>query len=157
MGALEAARTAQRLSAAPVAIERRRPAHPAAPAPTPPTRTSFLETVFACSRLSYIMRSSVGSLTSFAQTYTGTISGTVKDPTGAVVPNAKVTVTDVGKGFSYNAQTDAGGIFTVRNLPPATYTERVEAPGFTPFERPNIVVTVNANVEIGRASCRERV
>src|SRR5947209_20596062 len=59
MGALEAARTAQRLSAAPVAIERRRPAHPAAPAPTPATRTSFLETVFACSRLSYIMRSSV--------------------------------------------------------------------------------------------------
>src|SRR5205085_3669985 len=61
MGALEAARTAQRLSAAPVAIERRRPAHPAALAPTPATRTSFLETVFACSRLSYIMRSSVGA------------------------------------------------------------------------------------------------
>src|SRR5947209_18590293 len=55
MGALEAARTAQRLSTAPVAIERRRAAHPAAPA----TRTSVLETVFACSRLSYIMRSSV--------------------------------------------------------------------------------------------------
>jgi len=48
LGALEAARTAQRLSAAPVAIERSCPANPAAPAPTPATRTSFLETVFPC-------------------------------------------------------------------------------------------------------------
>ncbi len=82
----------------------------------------------------------------FGQLYTGSITGTVKDPSGAVVPNAKVTITDVGKGFSYNAQTDNGGIFTIRNLPPATYTERVEAPGFTPYERPNIVLEVNGNV-----------
>lgn len=83
----------------------------------------------------------------FGQLYTGSITGTVKDPTGAVVPNANVTITDVGKGFNYTATTDNGGIFTVKNLPPATYKERVEAPGFTPFERNNIVVEVNSNVE----------
>src|SRR5947209_6416700 len=83
----------------------------------------------------------------FGQVYTGSITGTVKDPTGAVVPNANVTITDVGRGFTNTAQTDSGGIFTVRNLPPATYTERVEASGFTPYERQNIVLQVNSNVE----------
>ena len=87
------------------------------------------------------------TIAAFGQLYTGSITGTVKDPTGAVVPNATVTITDVGKGFNYTAQTDNGGIFTVRNLPPATYKERVEAPGFTPFERVNIVLEVNSNVE----------
>jgi hypothetical protein len=86
-------------------------------------------------------------IVTFGQTYTGSITGTVKDPTGAVVPNANVTITDVGKGFNYTAITDNNGIFTVRNLPPATYTEKVEAPGFTPYERQNIVLQVNSNVE----------
>ncbi len=80
------------------------------------------------------------------QTYTGSITGTVKDPTGAVIPNATVTITDVGKGFNYNANTDAGGLFTVRNLPPATYSEKVEAPGFTPYQRNNIVLEINGGV-----------
>lgn len=38
--------------------------------------------------------------TVFGQLYTGSITGTVKDPTGAVVPNANITITDVGKGFN---------------------------------------------------------
>src|SRR4051812_17878452 len=87
------------------------------------------------------------TITAFGQLYTGSITGTVKDPTGAVVPNANVIITDVGKGFNYTATTDNGGIFTVKNLPPATYKERVEAPGFTPYERNDIVVEVNSNVE----------
>ena len=82
----------------------------------------------------------------FAQTYTGSIAGTVTDPSGSAVPNAKVTITDVAKGYSYNAQTDNGGIFTVRNLPPSTYTETVEASGFNKFERSNIIVEVTGNV-----------
>ncbi len=85
------------------------------------------------------------SFSVFGQTYTGTITGTVTDPSGAAVPNAKVTITDVGKGFTYNAQTDNSGIFTVRSLPPSTYSETVEAPGFSKFERSNIVLQVNGN------------
>ena len=80
------------------------------------------------------------------QTYTGSITGTVKDPTGAVVPNAAVTITDVGKGFNYTANTDAGGLFTVKNLPPATYSEKVEAPGFSAYQRNNIVLEINGGV-----------
>ncbi len=83
--------------------------------------------------------------TVFAQLYTGNIAGTVKDSSGAVVPNAKVTITDQAKGFNYTANTDNSGQFTVKNLPPANYTEKVAAPGFTPFEQPNMVLEVNGS------------
>ena len=93
---------------------------------------------------SLVLMGAVGAL---GQLYTGSITGTVKDPSGAVLTNAKVTITDAAKGFTYNAQTDNSGRFSVRNLPPSTYTERVVATGFTPFEKPNIVVGVSADVE----------
>ena len=82
----------------------------------------------------------------WAQNFTGTVAGTIKDPSGAVVPNAKVILTDDAKGFKYVANSDGSGIFTAKNLPPGTYTERVEAPGFSPFERTNVVLDVNGNV-----------
>ena len=84
----------------------------------------------------------------FGQLYTGSITGTVNDPTGAVVPNAKVTVTDVSRGFSFAAVTDASGTFVVRNLPPSTYNIRVESPGFNAFTRENVTVNVNQNVAV---------
>lgn len=90
----------------------------------------------------------VGSMVMWAQLYTGSVTGAVKDPSGGNVPNATVTITDVATGFSAKAQTDASGGYTIRNLPPATYTERVEAAGFAAFERPNIVVDVNGNVTV---------
>lgn len=86
------------------------------------------------------------ALAAWGQLNTGSISGTVKDPSGAVVPNAKVTIIDTSKGFTYNTVTDASGIYTVRDLPPSTYTVRIEAPGFTRFERPGVVVEVSQNV-----------
>lgn len=96
-----------------------------------------------CRVLSILALSSMGCL---AQLNTGSITGTVKDPTGAVVPNAKVTVTDVSKGLPYNSVTDANGLFSIRALPAATYTERVEVPGFATYERPGIVLEVGGHV-----------
>ncbi|MBV9406693.1 MAG: carboxypeptidase regulatory-like domain-containing protein, partial [Acidobacteriaceae bacterium] len=84
----------------------------------------------------------------WAQLNTGSIAGTVKDPSGAVVPGAKVTVTDTGKHFTYTSVTDSNGIYSVRSLPPSTYTVRVDAPGFAPLERPNVVLEVSANINI---------
>ena len=102
--------------------------------------------VFALGLLAFALLWGIANMANAQQTF-GSIYGTITDPSGSAVANATVTITDVSKGFNYTAQTDNGGIFTVKNLPPATYKERVEAPGFTPFERNNIVLEVNGNVE----------
>src|SRR5215207_9304664 len=71
----------------------------------------------------------------FAQARIGTIQGTVKDPNGAVVPNAKVTVTQSVTGYNQTAQADADGAFKLVNVPFNTYTVRAEAPGFQGVEQ----------------------
>src|SRR5215207_4181440 len=71
----------------------------------------------------------------FAQARIGTIQGTVKDPNGAVVPNAKVTVTQSVTGYNQTAQTDADGAFKLVNVPFNTYTVRAEASGFQAVEQ----------------------
>ena len=85
-------------------------------------------------------------LSCWGQLNTGTVAGTVRDPTGAVVPNARVTLTDTAKGFTYTSVTDNNGLFAIRSLPAATYTQRVELTGFTPYERPNIALEVGGNI-----------
>jgi hypothetical protein len=57
-----------------------------------------------------------------AQTIVGRISGTVKDPTGAAVPNAAVAVTNKATNLVRTATTDESGFYTVTNLPAGTYT-----------------------------------
>jgi len=59
------------------------------------------------------------------------ISGTVADPSGAVVPGAKVTVTNTATNISTTAVTTSAGTYTVTDLIPGTYKVRVEAPGFS--------------------------
>src|SRR4051794_12311926 len=90
----------------------------------------------------------LSAISTWAQLYTGSITGTVTDATGAVVPNAKVTVTDISRGFEFTANTDESGTFVARNLPPSTYSVRVEATGFSPTLRDNVVLNVNQNVTV---------
>src|SRR5215213_1438574 len=71
----------------------------------------------------------------FAQGRIGTVQGTVKDPNGAVVPNAKVTVTQSVTGYNQTAQTDDDGVFKLVNIPFNTYTVRAEAAGFQAVEQ----------------------
>jgi Carboxypeptidase regulatory-like domain/TonB dependent receptor-like, beta-barrel len=80
-----------------------------------------------------------------AQLYSGSITGVVSDPTGAVIPGAKVTLTDVSKGYVFNATSDAVGRFILRNIPPSNYTLAVEATGFKSYTRTGIVLDVNQN------------
>ena len=70
-----------------------------------------------------------------AQGRIGTIQGTVKDPNGAVVPNAKVTIKQSVTGYTQSAQADADGSFKLVNVPFNTYTVRAEAAGFQPGEQ----------------------
>jgi hypothetical protein len=69
----------------------------------------------------------------FAQTDLGSISGFVKDPSGAVIPKAKVTVKNES-GLERQASTNDSGYYTVTNIPPALYTVTVEVAGFKKYE-----------------------
>jgi hypothetical protein len=68
----------------------------------------------------------------------GTIKGTVKDPSTAVIPNAAVHVT--GGGQTRDAKTDNNGQFTV-TIPPGQYEVRISAPGFVDADQQNVSVT----------------
>jgi Carboxypeptidase regulatory-like domain len=61
------------------------------------------------------------------------MSGTVTDPSGAVIGNAQVTMIQAGTQIRRTATTNASGQFTVLSLPPATYHLSVEAPGFKTY------------------------
>ena len=78
----------------------------------------------------------------FAQVQYGQITGTVTDPSGAAVPNAKVTVTNAGTNLSISATTNASGNYTVKELPLGTYKVTAEASGFKTVS--NTDITVNA-------------
>jgi hypothetical protein len=65
-----------------------------------------------------------------AQVTTADVVGTVTDNTGAVLPNAKVTITNTGTNIARNVTTDASGEYTVNLLPIGLYSVKVEASGF---------------------------
>jgi len=66
-----------------------------------------------------------------AQVSTGTLSGYVTDPTGAVVVGAEVTAVNVGTNLSASGQSNQSGLFTIPNLLAGTYAVAVTHPGFT--------------------------
>src|SRR5215469_13466694 len=70
-----------------------------------------------------------------AQETTGGLQGTVKDPSGAVVPNAHVAVTGAALVGSKELDTDGSGYYRFTNLPPGTYTLTVTAKGFETVKR----------------------
>jgi len=72
--------------------------------------------------------------------------GTVSDPTGAVVPNAKVTITNQENGFVRTTTTNNTGNYSAPNLPNGNYQVTVEVPGFNTYDRKDIVINVNETV-----------
>jgi hypothetical protein len=83
-----------------------------------------------------------------AQAVFGSIVGTVTDPTGAVVPNATVVVTDVSKGTSQTIQSNASGNYTASRLIPDTYTIKATAPGFATAEADNVQVSADTAPQV---------
>ncbi len=85
----------------------------------------------------------------------GSISGTVKDQSGSVIPNANVTVREVNTGLSYQTNTDSKGHYTLPVLPVGHYELSVEATGFRSYQRKVIVLdtnaalTLDASLEVG--------
>jgi Carboxypeptidase regulatory-like domain/TonB dependent receptor len=84
-----------------------------------------------------------------AQLYTGSVTGLVTDPSGALVPSAKITLTDQNKGFSFTAATDpATGRYVLRSIPPGTYKITAEAPGFQGQAQDGITLDVSQNITV---------
>ncbi len=71
----------------------------------------------------------------FGQAETGSVTGTVKDATGAVVPHAQVTVTSVGTSATRTATTSDTGSYTITNLEPGLYELKVAGQGFGEFKQ----------------------
>ncbi|HUQ93675.1 MAG TPA: carboxypeptidase-like regulatory domain-containing protein, partial [Bryobacteraceae bacterium] len=78
----------------------------------------------------------------------GTIHGTVTDPSGAAVPNAKVTALLDERGTTRDFTTPAGGDYVFPSLAIGTYTITVEAPGFKSFRRSGVSLTTEQNVRV---------
>src|ERR1700704_3076025 len=76
----------------------------------------------------------------FGQAGTGTITGTVTDPAGAVVPNTPVEVRNTDTNVAYPAQTTDTGAYTVPRLPPGPYSVSVGAAGFKKLTRTGMTV-----------------
>jgi len=87
-------------------------------------------------------------VTSFGQAVYGSIVGTVTDPSNAAVPNAKVTIRDVGKGVAYTTTTNETGNYSQTHLIVGVYEVQIEATGFQTFVQQNVNVSVDAVVQV---------
>jgi hypothetical protein len=86
------------------------------------------------------------SLTALAQLYTGSLTGTVLDPSGAPIADARITLDDVDRSTRNWVKTDRSGRYVFRSLSPGNYSVEVEATGFEPRELRNIIIEVNASL-----------
>jgi Carboxypeptidase regulatory-like domain/TonB dependent receptor len=84
----------------------------------------------------------------FAQFDTGTITGSVTDPSGAMVPNAKVTVTNTGTGIEKTYASDSSGNFVASALPFGNYTVSASSAGFSTAKSSPLALTVGAIVNV---------
>src|ERR671933_279025 len=75
----------------------------------------------------------------FAQPITGTLTGTVTDATGAVVPNANVTLTNAESGDVRKTNANADGYYSIAAVPAGSYQLTVEAPGFQKHDQKGVV------------------
>lgn len=76
----------------------------------------------------------------------GAIGGIVTDPSGAILPGATVTATNLGTARTSSATTDGAGRYLIGHLQPGTYSLEITAKGFGGFKAPNVIV------EVGRAT-----
>src|SRR5437764_9792585 len=100
-----------------------------------------------------VLISLIGTV-AFAQSDLGLISGFIKDPSGATIPNAKVTVRN-NSGVERQATTNESGYYIITNVPPGFYTVTAEAPGFQRYQStdnkldPSSNLVVDATLVVG--------
>ncbi len=106
---------------------------------------------FRRSLATFILVSALGVIAhqGYAQTAsTGQIAGTVRDQTGAVIPEVTVIVTEAKTGLKREVKTDALGTYTVPLLPPGVYTVEFSREGFRPLVRENVAVRITLTTTV---------
>jgi hypothetical protein len=99
-----------------------------------------------------------GGRPALGQTVEGVVTGTVSDQSGAIVPNASVTLTNTGTGVTQVLTSNIDGIYRFSLVPPGTYSLSVTAGGFEKYVFQGIVVEasktvpVNVTLEVGKSS-----
>jgi hypothetical protein len=94
---------------------------------------------------------------------TANLKGTVTDASGAVIPNADVTLTEQNTGVSHKTKSGGDGVFIYTSMPVGTYTVTVAAPGFKTYEQKGIVlevgsaISINAALSVGTADVKVEV
>src|SRR5438552_2601656 len=83
-----------------------------------------------------------------SQANVGRIFGSINDPSGALIPGATVTITDVDRGVARTLITDEAGAYNAPSLPPGAYRVRAELTGFKTVERPNVVLEIAKELKI---------
>jgi hypothetical protein len=86
----------------------------------------------------------LSAISLWAQNTTGTILGTVKDPSGAVIPAAKVRITNENTNVSVNVLTGPSGDYVAPNLTASLYSVEAEAPGFRKTKVEHVQLLLNA-------------
>jgi len=96
-----------------------------------------------------------------AQTFRGTLLGTVADATGAVIPGASISVKNMDTGIERTTQSNSDGAFRVPELPVGRYSVTVTMAGFNPYHAEGVEVAVagevNLNVTLQTGSQKEEV
>ncbi|MGO9542668.1 MAG: carboxypeptidase regulatory-like domain-containing protein [Terriglobales bacterium] len=98
------------------------------------------------------------TFSAFAQVQNGQFSGTIVDPSGAAIANAKVSVSNPATGLTLTATTNSSGNYTVREVPPGAYKITVEAPGFKTESNTGVganagtISHVDFKLQVGKAS-----
>ena len=85
-----------------------------------------------------------------AQTVTGSVTGTVVDPDGGVIPGVSVTVNSASTGASRETVSNARGDFTFDGLTPDVYTLVVQLAGFKKYERRNVHLEPSDRLSVGQ-------
>src|SRR5437016_1513828 len=85
-----------------------------------------------------------------AQTVTGSITGDIVDPHGAVMPKVSVKLVSESSGATRQETSDSRGEFTFNAVPPDTYTLTVEHTGFKRYEKRNLVLNPSDHLSAGR-------
>jgi hypothetical protein len=89
-----------------------------------------------------------GAGTSLGQSTFGTILGTVRDPSAALIPGCVITVENAGTSLRRSSLSDESGSYTFPNLEPGSYKLRIELPGFQVAEYPNIQLLARQTIRI---------